>query len=183
MKTTGITSHHSSKNFQLLLLVSRKEPTSLGCFRCLILFSSLFLLIFRYGACERIIKSAVPESYSRHNSRMLSVFCFTLPFALVHSLGWRMIPAVATICWMLFTIEEVGHTIEDPFNLHPLDPIWTGAEDQLRIEVSLGVLRGDTLERIPAVDPAVYADTASKPFTDLDYDVAQFHEDWKKTAR
>jgi hypothetical protein len=84
---------------------------------------------------------------------------------------------------MLFTIEEVGHTIEDPFNLHPLDPIWTGAEDQLRIEVSLGVLRGDTMERIPAVDPAVYEDTANQPFTARDYDISQFHEDWKKTAR
>ena len=67
-----------------------------------------------YGACERIIKSAVPQSYSRHTSRMLSVWAFTLPLALVGSLGWRMIPTVAIICWMLFTIEEVGASYTTP---------------------------------------------------------------------
>ena len=40
---------------------------------------------------------------------------------------------------MFFTIEEVGHSIEDPFNLHILDPHWTGKEDELRIEASLNV--------------------------------------------
>jgi hypothetical protein len=39
------------------------------------------------------------------------------------------------------------------------------------------------MERIPAVDPAVYEDTANQPFTARDYDISQFHEDWKKTAR
>mmetsp|Transcript_16434 Transcript_16434/g.38043 ORF Transcript_16434/g.38043 Transcript_16434/m.38043 type:complete len:454 (+) Transcript_16434:41-1402(+) len=136
-----------------------------------------------YGACERIIKSAVPTSYSAHTSRMLSVWAFTLPLALVGSLGWRMIPAVGIICWMLFTIEEVGHSIEDPFNLHVLDSKWLGKEDQLRIEASLNVLRGDVLERIPATDPSVYTDTKTQPFTARDYDPAQFHWDWEKTAK
>jgi len=136
-----------------------------------------------YGACERIIKSAVPTSYSAHTSRMLSIWSFTLPFALVNSLGWHMIPAVGVICWMLFTIEEVGHSIEDPFNLHVLDPIWTGMEDQLRIEVSLGVLRGDVLERIPAVDPEVYKDVKEQPFTKRDYDPAQFHKVYEEMGK
>ena len=59
---------------------------------------------------------------------------------------------------MFFTIEEVGHSIEDPFNLHILDPAWTGKEDELRIEASLNVLRGDVMERIPATDPNLYND-------------------------
>ena len=111
-----------------------------------------------YGACERITKSAVPKSYSSHTSRMLTVWCGTLPFALVHSLRWRTIPAIAIVCWMFFTIEEVGHSIEDPFNLHAVSVRFSGSEDVLRIEASLNVLRGDVMERIPATDAMVYSD-------------------------
>mmetsp|Transcript_37226 Transcript_37226/g.100662 ORF Transcript_37226/g.100662 Transcript_37226/m.100662 type:complete len:462 (+) Transcript_37226:217-1602(+) len=135
-----------------------------------------------YGACERIIKSAVPGSYSRHCSRMLSVWAFTLPFALVSSIGWRTIPAVATICWMFFTIEEVGHSIEDPFNLHILDPHWTGKEDELRIEASLNVLRGDVMERIPATDYINHPDMQINGITPRDYDPVQFHDEWVASA-
>ncbi len=64
-------------------------------------------VLWQMGACERIVKSSVPTSYSRHTSRFLSMWCFTLPLVLVHSLKWKMIPAVAIMCWMLFIIEEV----------------------------------------------------------------------------
>ncbi len=37
---------------------------------------------------------------------------------LVHSLQAMMIPAVVVIGWALMVIEEVGHVIEDPFNIH-----------------------------------------------------------------
>jgi predicted membrane chloride channel (bestrophin family) len=37
-----------------------------------------------YGACERIVRSNIPNFYSKHLSRFLSVWCFTLPFVLVH---------------------------------------------------------------------------------------------------
>ena len=81
------------------------------------------------------MRSNVPASYSRHLSRFLSVWCFTLPFVLVHSLQWIMIPAVSLICWSLFVIEEVGHVIEDPFNVHMYLPN-SGQEDVLIIEGS-----------------------------------------------
>jgi len=136
-----------------------------------------------YGACERIIKSAVPQSYSAHTSRMLSVWSFTLPLALVNSLQWQMIPAVATICWMLFTIEEVGHSIEDPFNLHVLDARWSGMEDQLRIEASLGVLKGDVMERIPSTDPLAYEESKGEKFTARDYNPEDFHHEWIRNAK
>lgn len=137
-----------------------------------------------YGACERIIKSGVPYHYSRHASRMLSVWSFTLPFALVGSLSWRIIPCTAVIAWMMFTIEAVGHAIEDPFNLHTVDKPFFGQEDPLRIVASLDVLRGDVLERIPATDPAVYDSISypEKPFTLHEYDPVQFHHDWIKAS-
>jgi len=132
------------------------------------------------GACERIVKSSIPTSYSRHASRFLSMWCFTLPLVLVHTLKWKMIPVVAIICWMLFVIEEVGHIIEDPFNIH-LMVAGSGQEDELRIEASLGVLRGDTFERIPATAPHLLENSGNF-ITPEDYDPAAFHDDYVKAA-
>jgi len=132
------------------------------------------------GACERIVKSIVPTSYSRHTSRLLSIWTLTLPLVLVHSLQAMMVPAVIIMCWCLFVIEEVGHVIEDPFNIHMMIA-GSGQEDELRIEASLGVLRGDVFERIPASDPQLMEGQGNF-LTDAQYEVYQFHEDWKKTA-
>jgi predicted membrane chloride channel (bestrophin family) len=86
-------------------------------------------------ACERIVRSNVPASYSRHTSRFLSIWCFTLPLVLVHPYKWLMIPTQMIICWSLFIIEEVGNSIEDPFNVH-LYTAGLGEEDVLIIEGS-----------------------------------------------
>lgn len=42
---------------------------------------------------------------------------------------------VTLICWGLFAIEEVGHVVEDPFNVHMYLPL-SGQEDVLIIEGS-----------------------------------------------
>lgn len=66
-------------------------------------------------ACERIVKTPVPWSYSRHTSRFLTLWSGTLPFALVQQAGWLTVPIVCAACWCLFGIEEIGHLIEQPF--------------------------------------------------------------------
>lgn len=67
------------------------------------------------GACERLLRTPVPLTYSRHTSRFLTLWCFTLPLVLVDALGWRTFPVVGGICWALFGIEEIAHLIEQPF--------------------------------------------------------------------
>jgi len=67
---------------------------------------------------ERIKGTPVPLSYSRYTSRFLSVYTFTLPFALCSEerLALGLLPVtVAIISWVLFVTEEIGHIIEDPF--------------------------------------------------------------------
>jgi predicted membrane chloride channel (bestrophin family) len=66
-------------------------------------------------ACERILHTPVPWSYSRHASRFLSIYLLTLPFAAVPKLGWLTIPVLTITCWCLLGIEEIGHLIELPF--------------------------------------------------------------------
>eukprot|EP00466_Bigelowiella_natans_P019562 jgi/Bigna1/144459/aug1.87_g19167 len=82
-------------------------------------------LVAQTGACERILGCPVPLSYSRHLSRYLTLWSATLPFVLVPMLNWWSVPAIAAVCWSLFSIEEIGHMIEEPFAGLPGDQVQT----------------------------------------------------------
>jgi len=73
------------------------------------------LLIDYCGACERIHSTPLPFAYAVHLRRVLIVYCFTLPFALVKDFGWATIPATLLTSYILFGVEEIGVEIEDPF--------------------------------------------------------------------
>jgi putative membrane protein len=68
------------------------------------------------GVTERIVKQPAPLSYSRHASRFLSLYLFSLPFAILSVCGWFSVPLLAVISWAFVSILEIGHFIEDPFN-------------------------------------------------------------------
>ncbi|GAB5365284.1 hypothetical protein AAMO2058_001044500 [Amorphochlora amoebiformis] len=82
-------------------------------------------LVAQTGACERIQGCPVPLSYSRHLSRYLTIWSMTLPYVLTPILGWYSIPVIGLICWSLFSIEEIGHMIEEPFAGLPGDQVQT----------------------------------------------------------
>jgi predicted membrane chloride channel (bestrophin family) len=67
------------------------------------------------GACERIVQTPVPLTYARHTSRFLSLFCMSMPYALVSEVGAHIIPFVTFVTWALFGIQEIGMMIEEPF--------------------------------------------------------------------
>lgn len=67
------------------------------------------------GQCERIHQTAVPLNYARHSLRSLTLWLFTLPFALVKDMGLFTAPVVACIAWLLFGVYQIGYSIEDPF--------------------------------------------------------------------
>lgn len=67
------------------------------------------------SGCEKIVQTPVPLSYSRHTSRFLTLWCGTLPLAIVEPLGWLALPVMATVSWLLYGIEGIGHLIEQPF--------------------------------------------------------------------
>lgn len=62
-------------------------------------------------ACERILNTPVPWSYSRHASRFLTIYTATLPLAVVSTLGWLTVPVMTVLCWCLFGIEEIVSAI------------------------------------------------------------------------
>ena len=56
--------------------------------------SSLRTLSSNIVSCERLVKQPIPLSYARHTSRFLSLYLFTLPFALTPLLGWATVPTM-----------------------------------------------------------------------------------------
>ncbi|KAG5187644.1 Bestrophin, RFP-TM, chloride channel-domain-containing protein [Tribonema minus] len=68
------------------------------------------------GMCERILTTPVPRSYSRHTSRFLTVYLFTLPMVLVGHTGYWTAAVVGLICWGLLSIEGIAYYIEQPFD-------------------------------------------------------------------
>ena len=74
------------------------------------------MLSNQVALCERVVKQPVPLSYSRHTSRFLSVYLFSLPFSLLPDTGWLTVVIVTIIAWSFLSIQEIGHFIEQPFD-------------------------------------------------------------------
>jgi putative membrane protein len=72
-------------------------------------------LIDYYGGCERIRNTPLPFVYVVHLRRALSLYCFSLPFAIVDLYGWWTIFVTFLAAYVFFGIEEIGVEIENPF--------------------------------------------------------------------
>jgi ion channel-forming bestrophin family protein len=94
------------------------------------------LLVDNCGACERIRSTPLPFAYAVHLRRVLIVYCFSLPLALVNDFGWATIPTTLMVSYALFGIEEIGVEIEDPFGHTssdlPVEMFCAGIEEALR---------------------------------------------------
>lgn len=94
------------------------------------------LLVDYLGACERIHKTPLPFAYVVHLRRALTLYCLTLPFALIEAYGWSTILDTLLVAFIFFGIEEIGVEIEDPFgeddNDLPLEQICTNIDNNLQ---------------------------------------------------
>ncbi|KAI7843435.1 hypothetical protein COHA_002913 [Chlorella ohadii] len=75
------------------------------------------------GGCERILRTPVPLMYTRHNSRMLTLWMTLLPFSLWDTCGWATPFVVVIVAFLLLGVKEIGLTIEEPFSILPLETI------------------------------------------------------------
>ncbi len=79
------------------------------------------LLVDYLGGCERINSTPLPFAYMVHLRRVIIVYCFTLPFALVGTFGWATVLATLGVAYTLLGIEEIGVEIENPFGFDAND--------------------------------------------------------------
>ncbi|GIL77875.1 hypothetical protein Vretimale_6511 [Volvox reticuliferus] len=80
------------------------------------------------GGCERLLRTPIPVSYTRHTARFLTIWLSLLPLGLWERYHWSMLPVIALIGFLLLGIDEIGISIEEPFGILPLDVICTRAQ-------------------------------------------------------
>lgn len=124
----------------------------------LCLISKVEKLSQSIGACERIHQTAVPLNYARHSLRALTLWLFTLPFALVESLKWSTGPVLFWVSWLLFGVYEIGYSIEDPF------------QGTLRLSVLCDGIRRDVLADEVIRQTAFVSETGSSAGEDNGYE-------------
>ena len=73
------------------------------------------------GGCERLAHTPIPYAYSVMNHRVVYVYSFLLPFALVSSIG-DLTPLISVlVAYTFIAIEALAQEIEEPFGAMPND--------------------------------------------------------------
>ena len=85
-----------------------------------------------FGASERVLRTSLPTSFTRHTSRLMFVWSNALPFALYPACGPYGTPVVAAFTsWALQSIEDIGVQLEEPFFVLPLRQYSDGMFDAI----------------------------------------------------
>lgn len=71
--------------------------------------------------CERINATPIPLAYSIYLKRLILLYCLSLPFQFVQSLGLWTALFVGLVSFVLLGVEEIAHEIEAPFGTDPND--------------------------------------------------------------
>ncbi len=102
-------------------LQQQHEQNHLNAYQLSAMHKLLDTMVDMLGACERILKTPMPMAYAIHLKQLLLLYCLSLPFQMVGSIGWWTGPVVILISFTLFGIEEIGIEIENPFGHDPND--------------------------------------------------------------
>eukprot|EP00892_Ulva_mutabilis_P011484 jgi/Ulvmu1/8708/UM047_0048.1 len=75
------------------------------------------------GGSERLLRTPIPVSYTRHSTRMIMGWLTLFPVWLQNQVGLEIIPTTALIAFLLLGMEEIGVENEEPFSILPLEVI------------------------------------------------------------
>jgi len=83
------------------------------------------------GICERLFGSPIPPTYSRHLSRVMSLWILLLPVSLISS-GVSTVAGVAcattVAAYVFIGLDEVGMEIENVFQIMPMQQLAAAAQ-------------------------------------------------------
>jgi putative membrane protein len=95
------------------------------------------------GSCERLAHTPIPYAYSVMNHRVVYLYCFLLPFALVGEIG-IMTPVMSVlVAYTFIAIEVLAQEIEEPFGVMANDLALENMS--FNVEDSLMELAGEAL--------------------------------------
>lgn len=78
-------------------------------------------LVDQLTTVERIANTPIPKSYGIHLKQCVTLYLFSLPFALVKELGWATVVIVTVVSFTFMGIEGIAEQIEMPFGLDETD--------------------------------------------------------------
>ncbi|KAF2652932.1 UPF0187-domain-containing protein [Lophiostoma macrostomum CBS 122681] len=64
---------------------------------------------------DRILNTPLPVAYNIAISQITWVYVITLPFQLVHLMGWIAVPVTTIAAYIIFGMHAIGNEIENPF--------------------------------------------------------------------
>merc|ERR1712032_876864 len=101
------------------------NSANLNEFKAMQMNKNISELIADMGKCERLPSTPMPLSYSRLSARFLITWLVLLPFYLARSSQGIMGVLVKELFVAFFFLqtEDIGHHIEEPFSVLPLDGI------------------------------------------------------------
>jgi putative membrane protein len=87
------------------------------------------------GVCERIQKTPIPFSYSFFIKGFISVFLIVMPWVLLNTYGYFMVPITMFGAYALLGVEMIGDEIEDPFGKDSNDLPLSQMANRIRVNV------------------------------------------------
>lgn len=98
--------------------------------------ATVAVLLDVQGGSERLKRTPMPRGYGFFVERLMVIFAFLFPFAVVAELSWVVIPVNLVVCLGFTLISETGRVLEDPFthfyNSLPLSNMSINVERNLR---------------------------------------------------
>ena len=94
------------------------------------------------GACERILKTPIPYSYSMFMKKFIFLYVVTLPLGFVTTFGWWAVPVVMLVFYILVSVELIAEEIEDPFGVDENDLPLDGLCETIRANTEEILTRG-----------------------------------------
>lgn len=108
------------------------------------------------GVCERIKATPIPFSYTFFIKAYISIFIFVMPFVLLSTSGYFMIPITMFGAYALLGLEMIAEEIENPFGLDSNDLPLTMLSNKIRVSVH-DVLRVELSDQKKALAALPYS--------------------------
>ncbi len=92
-----------------------KDDSLIDGFQFLVLEKGISGMVDSLGACERILNTPIPYSYSMFMKKFVFFYLITLPFAFMDEFGYWTVLLVLFVTYILMGTELIAEEIEDPF--------------------------------------------------------------------
>lgn len=108
------------------------------------------------GVCERIKATPIPFSYTFFIKAYILTFIGVMPFVLLATSGYFMIPTAMFGAYALLGLEMIGEEIENPFGMDSNDLPLTQLSNRIRVSVH-DILRVELSEQKKALAAVPYS--------------------------